>query len=199
MQAYGNGTFWYQHLYLACSYEGNNELTHIGDGDWFINDSKNNKNKLEKAKYTTTSNTLDIREEGYYDSDHFHKILATTDHSLNLPLIPQSFIEACCAKQMKVGSVSVEIESNNDKSPSVKTIAHDYDSALDVLKSKYVIIHCVESNEPYNNQELRELLKHAFESNDYGDSTSEYRGEFDTYWEKNKHRITESSSIYTAN
>ena len=99
-----------QHLYFVSERE-------IEVGDWFLSDGRLSKSfppmyNVEKC--------IDIDNEWIYgningkdlgNNPNFSlKIEATTDPSLNLPLIPQSFIKEYVEEQGEIDEVMIEIE-----------------------------------------------------------------------------------------
>lgn len=89
-----NGTN--QHLYFVSERE-------IKADDWFLNDLKEIL-KTKKEATLKAINSVDIGEKSWF------KIEATTDPSLGLRLIPQSFVEKYVEKQGKIEDVLVDME-----------------------------------------------------------------------------------------
>ena len=100
-----------QHLYFAIPYDKDNSLTHISMGDLIYN-------SIEKITATVTSvygdeytaeNTQGTHGLATYN-DGILKVIATTDPSLNLPLIDQSFISAYIDEHGEITDVRIEFE-----------------------------------------------------------------------------------------
>jgi len=87
-------------LYLVSNRE-------IKVGDWFINIGDNDINVAQ----IVTDEVVQYLEEEYLQTASklkLRRIEASTDPSLNLPLIPQSFIEAYVKANGKIDEVSIE-------------------------------------------------------------------------------------------
>lgn len=91
-----------QHLYLTVPYDTANSLTHIKEGDWYIDDSS----LVRKAI---------MRNKSYWVKRlEYSKITATTYPSLDLPIIPSAWIQ------------DVFIPSNGEiKEVNIETETHD--------------------------------------------------------------------------
>jgi hypothetical protein len=72
-----NGSWYAQHLYIVSDEE-------IKEGDWYLNIPRNEVQQYE-------NNHIEIQNLKQ-SADKVKKLIATTDTSLNLPTIPQSFI-----------------------------------------------------------------------------------------------------------
>lgn len=87
-----------QHLYLV-----SDEKVNIGDWDY-------NPNGTPKIQKQTNEVTQDVRDYGW------RKIIASTDPSLGLPIIPQNFIQQYVEAQGKIEEVRVEIDYETEVS-----------------------------------------------------------------------------------
>lgn len=116
----------YQHLYLVSEQE-------IKEDDWYI-DLKN----PERAwKYYRNDEPWYVEEEG---QKNIRKIIATTDKSLSLPLIPDSFIERWVRWQGDIDKVRLKMENPFENlSPEKPPV---WQLALD--KNDFVIIFLLE-------------------------------------------------------
>jgi len=100
-----------QHLYLVSKEK-------IKEGDWCLDKRDNTIFKAAKLMHK-------------YYMPNFSKIEATTDPSLNLPLIPQSFIEKYVEKEGKIDEVNIKLRLlgnyfiNPDKESIVETRCSD--------------------------------------------------------------------------
>lgn len=83
-----------QHLYLISDEE-------IQVGDSWYNSDKNTIQTWNEYTESVFKVLVDLK--------HLHKIVATTDSSLNLPLIPQSFIEKYVEVNGKIEEVMIEV------------------------------------------------------------------------------------------
>ena len=89
-------------------------------------------------------------------------IEATTDASLNLPLIPESFIEAYIAKQ---GDISeCEIELNEDGTVKVREWSEDYLDEKGYVKGECIIYN--PAHQFYTYAEVRRIAKEAWGDKD---------------------------------
>jgi hypothetical protein len=97
-----------QHLYLVSDRE-------IKKGDWFIvqlYDITSTPMKLSLEQVKTITDEIWVNQSSIVTCRHIEncsRVEATTDPSLNLPLIPQSFIEEYVSKQGKIEEVYIEI------------------------------------------------------------------------------------------
>lgn len=139
-----------QHLYLVSTRE-------ITEGNW-ICDSIN----IARTGYDNV---------GHISSRPWRKIEATTDPSLNLPLIPQSFVEKYVEKQGQIGEVLLE---------SYYSVMMGYNPLLSSERVKVraqdrtVIIHKVKDS--WNREEVAALCIAAIEygENDKAPSTTQW-------------------------
>lgn len=90
-----------QHLYFISNKE-------VQVGDWYIAE-RNTGKKLSKC--CNKHEGMIISEHGYYpyDIEECKKVVATTDTSLNIPLIPQSFVEKYVKKNGVIDEVMIEM------------------------------------------------------------------------------------------
>lgn len=106
-----------QHLYLVSEEE-------IKEGDWMMMKDDHPKGRLRKCWeiYPAFAEYGDDREQlmiddpkdpkrgfGFLRRSETYKVIATTDKSLSLPLIPNSFIEEWVAKQGKIDRVKIKL------------------------------------------------------------------------------------------
>lgn len=160
------GNIWIaQHLYLVSEQE-------IKEGDWYI-DLKN----PERAwKYYRNDEPWYVEEEG---QKNIRKIIATTDKSLSLPLIPDSFIERWVRWQGDIDKVRLKMENPFENlSPEKPPV---WQLALD--KNDFVIIFPIE-DKTYSRDEVKEIRK---EYNKYliGILNKEVSLPFDEWFDKN--------------
>lgn len=125
----------YYHLYLVSD-------RNIRKGDYFLNGMNN----LSLA-------TKDTFIGDWYNvtSKSCRKIEATTDKSLNLPLIPHSFVEKYIQAQRKIDRVSISIYYDR---------ANITDAALDYPGGEVIIIPVKDS---WNREELKTELNKAYQ------------------------------------
>ena len=83
-----------QHLYLVSDEE-------IKEGDWFVS---------LKIKGIYKANPENVKTLSNYKVEYIHKIIATTDKSLGLPLVNHDFIEAYVKAEGNINEVMVEYE-----------------------------------------------------------------------------------------
>lgn len=150
-----------RHLYFV-SYETPKE------GDWFIaNEAARKCIRIEEGNYPY------VTIQGNEEVKHFHtwktKIIASSDQSLGLPLIPQSFIEQYVKAEGKIDEVYVETEilgykKGNTRITSGKhTIEFDdaEDKSIEVIKTtkdNHVIISLAEQK-VYSREQVEVVLK----------------------------------------
>lgn len=126
----------YKHLYLTSNKE-------IKKNDYFIC----NKTIMQAVRNYDKSENLEI-----------NKIEATTDKSLELPLIPESFIKKYIEKQGQVNEIMIEIEEfggqiiNNELKSITTTIKTRNDNT--------VIIHKIKDS--WNKEELKQIAWQAY-------------------------------------
>ena len=93
----------YQHLYFISDRE-------IKEGDWFIFQNLEIRKCIDvDGKFINCRSNSSTKDFTSVHSDFCSKIEASTDPSLNLPLIPQSFIEEYVAKQGKIDEAMIEM------------------------------------------------------------------------------------------
>ena len=129
-------------LYLTLEYDKSNPLTHIKEGDYYIDDAD-----IIRKAITSDSSYWGAR-------NCYSKIVATTDNSkeskLNLPLINDSFVEDYVKSQGKINQVKVEIINNF------------MDGALEIfIENKHCIIHPVVER-LYTKDEVINVAREAF-------------------------------------
>jgi hypothetical protein len=133
-----NNTNWKpQHLYLISNEE-------IKDGDYCV--------CVKKFGVLFTDGTehkfnqlIKVEHEAYYqvNKTDYKKVIATTDTTLNLPLIPQSFIEKYVEVNDKIDEVMVEtelIESDKFWFKQFPDSVHDKHYKVKTRKDNTVII-----------------------------------------------------------
>ena len=92
------------HLYLTLEYDKSNSVTHIKEG--YLYDNKRNiinqcTGDKDEIKLLTSMNT------------RYSQIVATTDSSLNLPLISEDFLIKYCKVNGDIKEVMVELEEDS--------------------------------------------------------------------------------------
>lgn len=107
----------FYNLYFTVEYDKNNPLTHIKEHDYFISDDRDNIYQLPKMSLnicvrhdTPDSWIISKQKDGERLNPNWcYRIIATTDKSLNLPLIPNSFIQKYVEKNGDIKQVMVEL------------------------------------------------------------------------------------------
>ena len=128
-----------QHLYFASDRE-------IKEGDWMLHILDKTPIKYYPDDYPT------IKHASEYE---YRKIEATTDSSMNIPLIPQSFIEKYVESQGEIKEVMIEMEerwsSHNKEAVASdggyynKTVTESV-SIIKLRKDNTVIVHKVKDS-----------------------------------------------------
>lgn len=98
----------------------------------------------------------------------YYEILATTDKSLNLPQIPQSFIKQYIEADGKIDEVDIEITclyGDNCPSKGAYDKQHLCKIGIKVDSNNCVIIHTVKDS--WSREEVEKLLLLAFNANRY--------------------------------
>jgi hypothetical protein len=120
------GTLFPQHLYLVCVKE-------VKDGDWYIDNELNTVFKVRQGY-----NSIFVK--GHCSS----MIIATTDLSLSLPLIPNSFIEEYVAKQGKIEKVMLRPYTDIPERPYLNVCGY-----VDILPIE---------DKMYSREQVKEIL-----------------------------------------
>jgi hypothetical protein len=123
-----------QHLYLVS--EPTKEQRRIGieeikEGDYIIYKNKFI-DKVTGYDVIGPFGTWDRK----YQSFECYKVEATTDPSLNLPLIPQSFVEEYVSKQGKIDEVYIEVEIHYEEDTSKDYIVGRGQPAIRIMNIK---------------------------------------------------------------
>lgn len=118
-----------QHLYFICDDE-------LKENDWFISDVPE-PNEVLKCKGFGDYNSVYSDELSTHKMNCF-KIVATTDESLGLPLIPQSFVEDYVEAKGEIGQVKIKMELTNHGYEKGK-VDHEY--KIETNSDNKVIIH----------------------------------------------------------
>lgn len=127
-----------QHLYLLFGED-------IKKGDWFYNKGVG----------------VIMKDAGGYNDNvgHEHvdkilfKIIASTDVSLGLPLIPQLFVQYYAKKQGRIDKVNIEMEEWTEHQGTMGEKYH----YIPKIKDNYVIVSPLKEN--WNRAEVETLLK----------------------------------------
>lgn len=116
----------YFHLYFI-----SNEEIQVGD---LVIGLAAHLNKIYKVKdITHNGNLLQLDPKCEMYPTQFRKIVATTDPSLNLPLIPKSFIEEYVEANGKIDEVEIEAVMVFDKR---QPFVADYQNSVTISKPK---------------------------------------------------------------
>lgn len=143
-----------QHLYLVSDRE-------IGKYEWFYASDRKSIHKNE------WNDAASLKKEFFW----YKKIEATTDHSLNFPLIPNSFIKEWVEKQGKIEKVYLDIFEDG----TLKGYYFDNSNSTAPLDLMEVIILSVK--ESWNRQELKSIARIAWNMNPINS--------FDEWFDKN--------------
>ena len=121
-----------QHLYLISDRE-------IKMDDWYMDDT----NAVRKCI---------VDDKGYWSKrTHYKKIEATTDSSLSLPIIQQSFIEKYVSAQGEIDAVNIEMEFGYPDTPYTGSYIPK------LREDGTVVIETVK--DIWNKEEIIELIK----------------------------------------
>ena len=139
-----------KHLYLISNRE-------IKEGDWLYSN-------------ITNSFCQRINMADGYNKNVFKRIEVTTDTSLNLPLIPQSFIEKYVSVQGNIKEVMIEIVDNRNEEwfGDNETGQPFWNSKIEIKtrKDNTVIIHPIKDN--WNREEVKAIAKTAWDIREAG-------------------------------
>lgn len=135
-----------QHLYFISDRE-------IKEGDIFLHEYEDGKKLIHFCADFSPTNMIRIKESNtYLNSVGSYKIEATTNPSLELPLIPQLFVEKYVAEQGNIKEVMIEMTNThipdgwNHEIPKTR-------------KDNTVIVHRVKGS--WTREEVAELIKKA--------------------------------------
>lgn len=132
-----------KHLYITSDKE-------IEKGDWYITNYVNEPNEVERNKIIKSKNNKKLHYK-------YSKIIATTDISLNIPLIPQSFIEKYIKEYNKsniITEVNVEYQEILDMS-----IVENTNKTINILKvDTNNIINIYSIKDSWNREEVKAII-----------------------------------------
>jgi len=135
-----------QHLYFTSDED-------IVIGDFFVN---------TKMKGIYKANSENVKTISNYKVDHIKKIIATTDDYLDLPRIPESFIEEYVKSNGKIEVVDVEYRARKYRQMSkdvrkrlVKT------KSLKLTDKNEIIIHLIEK-ENFTRDDMIDFAKYVW-------------------------------------
>jgi hypothetical protein len=127
----------HQHLYLVSDRE-------IKEGDWVLATDENHVRVIAPFQF------------GFKQGEQ--KVEATTDKSLGLPLIPQSFIEEYVQKQGKIDKVKIQMENWEPKIQSILGPQQD-NEYLPKSEQEVIILPIKDS---WNREEVRHIAMKAW-------------------------------------
>lgn len=130
----------FYNLYLVSDRE-------IGPYEWFYASDHMSINKNE------WKNSKALKQEFPW----YHKIEATTDKSLGLPLIPKSFIEEYVQKQGKIDKVYIRLECRYGEQQVEIILFDDWDKGPP--REEVIIIPVKDS---WNREEVEKIAHYAF-------------------------------------
>ena len=130
-------------LYLVFSYDQNNSLTHIKEGNWYYNSDKKEIQKCNSyAEYEAITNG-----NHYWKNQIWFAIAATTDSSLNLPLIPDEFIQEYCKSNGSIKEILLSLEDKGHKDWGGDDVNGEpfwiENIQIETTKDNHVILHPV--------------------------------------------------------
>jgi hypothetical protein len=137
----GSAVWKTQHLYLVSDEE-------IKVGDYYLSETFGKFNFFgQKPSILTEDDTeLYIKYK-----ELCYKIIATTDTTLNLPLIPQSFIEKYVEVNGKIEEVMVNLENyRHYNNPDIRKADFEYRNRIETRKDNTVIISKVKNTWNYD-------------------------------------------------
>ena len=157
-----------KHLYLVSDRE-------IKEGEW---------NNIDKVIQKTNKRQSEMTNKELFNYG-IGKIEATTDSCLNLPLIPQSFIEEYVKAEGKINEVEIEMEpfydelvicTNKNECIVVMPLTEEYVSKVGVS---------ITPEKTYTNAEVRALCHEAYHRAIYDfDIMNEDSSNFADWWDK---------------